>query len=145
MKIIARNKRAGYDYDLSDKLVAGLQLVGSEVKSVKAGHISLKGAYVRFSDGALVLTGAHVSPYLPAGSSQHEPTRDRRLLLHQAELKHLTAARTAGRQIVPLAVGLTRGFVKLEIGLGSPRKKYDKRAAIKAREATREINRQLKG
>lgn len=144
MKIIARNKRAGYDYDLTDKLVAGLQLVGSEVKSVKAGHISLKGAYVRFADGALVLTGAHVSPYQPAGQAQHEPTRDRRLLLHQAELKRLIGARQSGRQIIPLAVGLARGFVKLEIGLGTARNKYDKRAAIKTREATREINRQLK-
>lgn len=143
MKTIARNKRATFDFDISGTLVAGLVLSGSEVKSVKNGHVSLKGSYVRFIKGEPVLTKARISPYEPA-HIQHDPLRDRKLLLHKSEVKRLVAARQNGLHILPLKIGIERGLVKLEIGIGQSRKKHDKREHIKQRDMEREISRRLK-
>ncbi|MEX0749145.1 MAG: SsrA-binding protein SmpB [Candidatus Saccharimonadales bacterium] len=143
MKIIAKNKRARFDYDITDTLTAGLILRGTEVKSVKDGSISLKGSYIRFINDVPHLTGAHISPYAPA-ATQHEPERDRPLLLHKAEIARLRAAQNDGQHILPLAVGLVRNLVKLEIGLGTSRKKHDKREVLKRRDARRQIDRALK-
>lgn len=143
MNVIARNKRVTFDFDIAETLVAGLVLSGSEVKSIKQGHISLKGSYIRFIKGEPVLTNAHVSPYKPA-RVQHEPTRDRKLLLHKSEVKRLAAAKQNGLHILPIKIGTQRGLVKLEIGIGRSRKKHDKREHIKQREMDREISRQLK-
>lgn len=144
MKIIAKNKRGRFDYDIDDVLIAGLQLKGSEVKSAKLGHVSIKGSYVRMVDGELVLTGAHISRYQPAGPNQHEETRDRKLLVHKSELEKIKAAQTSGRQIVPLSLGIQRDFIKLEIGLGTARKKHDKRQVLKRRDDQRDMVRKLK-
>lgn len=144
MKIIAKNKRGRFDYYIDDTYVAGLQLTGSEVKSAKLGHVSLKGSYVREVDGELVLTNAHISRYLPAGPNQHDETRDRKLLLHKSELTRIKTARNSGRQIVPLSLGLERNFIKLEIGLGTGRKKHDKRSELKRRDDERQMARKLK-
>lgn len=143
MKTIARNKRARFDFDINQTLVAGLVLTGSEVKSVKQGHISLKGSYVRFQNGEPVLSKARISPYKPA-HIQHDPLRDRKLLLHKSEVQQLVAARQNGRHILPLTIGTERGLVKLEIGIGTSRKKHDKREHIKRRDMEREISRKLK-
>lgn len=144
MKVIAKNKRARFDYEITDTLLAGLILRGSEVKSIKEGSISLKGSYIRFENGRPVLTGAHVSPYAPAANDQHEPERDRPLLLHKSEIQRLVAARQNGLHIFPLAIGLVRNYVKLEIGMGHARKKHDKREQLKARDVSREIQRAIK-
>lgn len=144
MKVIAKNKRGRFDYDIDDTLVAGLQLKGSEVKSAKLGHVSLKGSYVRTIDGELYLTGAHISRYQPAGQDQHEETRDRKLLVHKSEQEKIKAAQSNGQQIVPLSIGIIRRFIKLEIGLGTARKKHDKRQVLKRRDDQRDIARKLK-
>lgn len=143
MKVLARNKRAGFDFDIAERLVAGLVLTGSEVKSIKNGHVSLKGSYITFSGGEPYLTSAHVSPYQPA-AIQHEPRRERKLLLRQQEIKRLAAAKQNGQHIVPTKIGLERGLVKLEIGIGTARKKHDKRQRLKERDSQREIDRRLK-
>lgn len=144
MKVIAKNKRALHDFDIAETIVAGLVLKGSEVKSIKHGHVSLKGSYVRFHDGEPVLTNMHVSAYRPAAHNQHELTRDRKLLLHKQQIQRLRAARQNNRHIVPIKIGIQRGLVKLELGIGASRKKYDKRELLKRRDAQRDIERSLK-
>ena len=143
MKTLARNKRAQFDFDITDTLEAGLVLLGSEVKSIKLGHVSLKGSYVRLVDGEPMLTNAHVSPYKPA-HIQHDPLRDRKLLLHKNEIQRIVTARQNGRHILPIKIGIKRGLVKLEIGIGTSRKKHDKRNLLKRRDAQRDIERELK-
>lgn len=142
MKIIAKNKRGSYDYAITEKLVAGLVLSGGEVKSVRAGHISLKGSYIRLLEGEAYLVGAHIRPYTHAGKQEsYDPERPRKLLMHRRELAELANAKQAARQAVPLAVGLEHGLIKLELGVGRGQKNYDKRAVIKTRETQREIGR----
>jgi len=144
MKVVAKNKRAFYDFDIVDTLEAGLQLTGSEVKSVKSGHVSLKGGYVRFIGGELFLTNAHISHYGPATHTQHDELRDRKLLIHARERDELRAMQQNGRHIIPLKIYLVRGLVKIEIGIGPSRKKHDKRERLKRRDHDREIARKLK-
>ncbi|MEX0668658.1 MAG: SsrA-binding protein SmpB [Candidatus Saccharimonadales bacterium] len=142
MKTIASNKRARFDYDITDTVVAGLVLLGSEVKSIKNGLVSIKGSYVRFVDGEPMLTGSHVSPYPPAGElKQHEPERDRKILLNKNEIQKIKSERQNGHHIIPTKIGVVDRFVKLELGIGTARKKYDKREVIKKREAQRQIAR----
>jgi SsrA-binding protein len=145
MKILASNKRGRYDYAITSTLLAGISLLGPEVKSMKAGQTSLKGSFVNLVDGEAFLVGAHVSPYPPAQQdSQPEPTRPRKLLLHRRELDRLMAERQAGFSIIPLAVGLERNHIKVELGIGRGKKRYDKRQSIKSREVDREIKRRFK-
>lgn len=142
MKLLAKNKRATYDYEITDKLVAGLVLSGSEVKSAKGGHASLKGSFIQIHNGEAFLTNAHISPYNQAGNqSSLDPARTRKLLLHRKQLDELAGHKNAGFQIVPLALLQDRALVKLEIGIGRGKKQYDKRAAIKKREAAIEARR----
>jgi SsrA-binding protein len=143
MRTIAKNKRATFDFDITETMVAGLVLRGSEVKSVKQGHISLKGSYVRFQSGEPMLSKARISPYKPAHIA-HDPLGDRKLLLHKSEVARLAAARQNGRHILPLRAGTERGLIKLEVGIGTSRKKHDKRQHIKQREMEREIARKMK-
>lgn len=145
MKIIAKNKRGTYDYAIDQQMVAGLVLSGDEVKSVKAGEISLKGSYIRLLRDEAYLVGAHIRHYAnSAGVGDYDPIRPRKLLLHKKELAQITAAKHGGVQAVPLAVGLSRGLVKIEIGLGRGQRKYDKRQVIKARQTAREMDREIK-
>lgn len=145
MKIVAKNKRGTYDYAIDERIVAGLVLSGPEVKSAKAGEISLKGSYIRLLNGEAYLVGTHIRQY--ANSSPHadyDPTRPRKLLVHKKELNEMLAAKHANIQAVPLAVGILRGLVKLEIGLGRGQRKYDKRQVLKARQTQRDIDREIK-
>lgn len=142
MKIIAKNKRARFDYEIVDTLIAGLVLEGSEVKSIKDGAVSLKGSYIRFVNAEPVITGMHVSHYKPA-TAQHEVERDRKLLLHKSEIDRLIGMKQNGMHIIPLALGTTRNLVKMEIGIGRSRKKHDKRERIKQRDSARQIARRL--
>ncbi len=144
MKILATNKRGRFDYDITEKVVAGVELIGAEVKSIKAGHISLKGSFVAFRGVEGFLTNAHVSPYTHAhNSGELDPTRSRKLLLHKKELERLAGLKTQGLSVIPLAIGLERNLVKVELGIGRGKKLFDKRSTIKEREVNRDIARKL--
>ena len=145
MKLLARNKRANYDYQLDQHLVAGLVLSGGEVKSVKGAHVSLKGAFVALHNNEAWLVGAHISPYAQAAEADYNPTRNRKLLLHRRQLEQLIADKQSGKSVVATALLLERNLVKLEIGIGRGKKNYDKRASIKARDTAREVARNVAG
>jgi len=141
MKILVNNKKAYYDYAIGDSLVAGLMLSGSEVKSLKNGQGSLAGSYVSVRDETPYLVHAHISPYKYSGAKGFEPERERRLLLNKSEIKALVG-KEKGLVIIPMEIFEDgRGLVKLKIGLGKAKKKYDKRETIKKREVERRIRR----
>lgn len=144
MPILATNKRAIFDYEILETWEAGLVLSGAEVKAMREGQISLKGAYVTLNQGELWLINAHISPYKKARMDPgYEPTRRRKLLLKKTEIKRLLGQRQqAGLTIVPLKVYTKRHHLKLEIGLGRGRKKFDKRELIKKRDVEREVERE---
>lgn len=145
MKLIAKNKRATFDYEITERIVAGIVLSGDEVKSIKAGHASLKGSFVALRLNEAFLTNAHVTPYAHANeASSLDPLRNRKLLLHRKQLDSLIGQKQAGLSVVPTALLLERGLVKLEIGIGKGKKRYDKRETIKRRDTERELGRQLK-
>ncbi len=145
MKIVAKNKRGTYDYAIDERIVAGLVLSGAEVKSAKAGEVSLKGSYVSIRGGEAYLVSAHIRKYANSSANgDYDPTRPRKLLVHKKQLDEIIAAKHANVQAVPLAIGISRGLVKLEIGLGRGQKKYDKRAVLKARQTQRDIAREIK-
>ncbi len=133
MKILASNRRARHDYELKEKFEAGLVLSGAEVKSVKAGHIDLKGSYISFKSNEAYLIGAHISPYKQAHNIEHyDPTTERKLLLHRKEIEKLIEdTQSQHLAVVPTAIGLVRGRIKLEIALARGKKLYDKRETKK--------------
>jgi SsrA-binding protein len=146
MATLATNKRANFDYLISDKYEAGLVLTGTEVKSVRAGHISLKESFVTIKDSELFLTNAHISFYKQAGEiKNYNPTRPRKLLLKKSEIKHLIGKlRIAGLTLIPLRVYTKKRLLKLEFGIGKGKNKFDKREDIKKKDADRSIRRALK-
>jgi len=146
MKILAKNKKAYFDYEILDKIEAGLVLTGQEAKAVKNGNISLKGAYVTFHKDKPMLTGAHISKYAPAGPlPDYDPERSRPLLLKKKQIDYLKGkSMEKGLTIVPLLVYTNNRFIKVEIGIGRGKKTFDKREAIKKRDTEREIQRTLK-
>ncbi len=142
---MAKNRRARHDFEILETHEAGIALVGTEVKSLREGHIQLKDAYARPEGGELWLVGVHVSPYAQAdGFGGHDPERRRKLLLHRWEIDEL-ASRSAqeGLTIVPLSVYFKDGRAKVELGLARGRRSYDKRHAIAARDAARETARAM--
>ncbi|NCQ16584.1 SsrA-binding protein SmpB [Candidatus Falkowbacteria bacterium] len=147
MSVSAINKRANFDYDIQKTYEAGLVLLGYEVKSVKTGHVSLKGSYVTFKKarGKILpeayLTNAHIPLYQHAGKiANYEPTRPRKLLLKKKEISYLMGKKDEqGLTLVPLKIYTKRSFIKLEFGVGKGRKKFDKREVIKKRELDRSI------
>lgn len=144
MKLLAKNRRATYDYELTERLVAGLALSGAEVKSIKNGHASLKGSFVTLREGEAWLNNAHVTPYQPGGQlSAPEPTRLRKLLLHRKQLDNLIIEKRGGMSVVPTALLLQGNLIKLEIGIGRGKKRYDKRETLKRRDNEREIARRI--
>ncbi len=143
--IVAVNKKARRDYEIVDTLEAGVMLQGSEVKSVRSGSINLKESYVRLQRGEVFLVGCHISPYSHAPVDAHEPTRDRKLLLHDYEIKRMIGQiEQKGLTIVPLRVYFKKGRCKIEIAVGRGKKFYDKRQDVKQKEADREMERALK-
>jgi SsrA-binding protein len=144
-KLIA-NRQAGHDYTIEDNFTAGLELSGFEVKSLKAGHGSLAGAYVTIHDNQAWLRNATIPPYQAGNTpADYEPTRERRLLLHKAEIQELLASTNQpGLTIVPISLYNNNGLVKLEIGIARGKKKYDKRETIKKRDTERDLKRSLK-
>ncbi|HET6622799.1 MAG TPA: SsrA-binding protein SmpB [Candidatus Saccharimonadales bacterium] len=140
------NRRAGYDYQLGDELVVGLELTGPEVRAARDGHLQLKGSYVNISREELWLIGASFSLKLneKGGANRTVDDRPRRLLARRREIENLAAQRKQGLTIVPLRL-LNRGrYIKLVIALGKGKKRYDKRQALKKRDVKRDINRVLK-
>lgn len=138
MSILVSNRKANFDYAFSDELNAGLVLSGAETKSVKAGQASLKGAYISVRGAQAYLVKAHISPYKYAADKKYDPTRDRKLLLNKREINALIG-KEKGVAIIPLEIFETRGLVKLKIGIGHGKKKYDKRETIKKRDIQRRI------
>ncbi len=144
VKVVATNHKARHEYNILETFEAGLELQGSEIKSVRAGQISLAEAYVRTDGSQAWLVEAHIAPYEQAARFNHDPRRPRRLLLHHSEIRDLwEAVRQKGVTIIPLRVYLKQGRAKLEIATAKGKKLYDKRAALAERDAKREIERQL--
>ncbi len=144
-RVLARNRRALWQYDVLQRFEAGLELRGSEIKSLRLGRGSIAEAYCRPRDGQIWLVGAHIARYEPSGEANHEPTRDRRLLLHRREIVQLEAAFEQRRlTLVPLQLYLKGGLAKLELGVGRGKRQHEKRQAIAERETNREIARALR-
>ena len=144
-KTITVNRKAQHDYQILRTLEAGLSLLGTEIKSIREGRVSIREAYVRADDAEMWLVGAHVAHYAPAAAGNHEPTRRRRLLLHKRQIRELRrAVESEGVTIVPLRLYLKNGRAKLEIAVARGKKRYDKRAAIAKREAERQMQRALR-
>lgn len=145
-KALARNRKATHDFFILEKYEAGLVLQGSEIKSIRAGQVSLKEAYVRTDGREAWLVNAHIAPYDPASSEGHNPLRERKLLLHKKQIEELREeTQLKGNTIVPLQVYLKDGRAKLEIAVARGKKKWDKREDIAKRDAEREIARAMKG
>ncbi|PIR73356.1 MAG: SsrA-binding protein [Candidatus Moranbacteria bacterium CG10_big_fil_rev_8_21_14_0_10_35_21] len=146
MATLAINRRAHYDYSISQKYEAGLVLSGNEVKSIKTGHISLKESFVTIKGNELYLTNANIPFYHLGGKMKdYDPTRPRKLLLKKSEIKHLTGKlRVEGLTLVPIRVYTKKRLLKLEFGIGKGKKEYDKREDIAKRESKRKIERLLK-
>jgi SsrA-binding protein len=144
-KVIADNRRARHEYELLDRFEAGLALVGTEVKSLREGKASLQQAHAQVRDGEVWLVGANIAEYPQASRQNHEPERDRRLLLHRREIDQL-AGKVAerGLTLVPLRLYFKDGRVKVEIALARGKDVRDKRRDIADREARREMDRALK-
>jgi SsrA-binding protein len=144
-KTVTLNRKASHDYHILRTVEAGLSLLGSEIKSIRAGHVSIREAYVRPQGNELWLVGAHIAHYAPASTRNHDPTRNRRLLLHRREIRELAReVQTAGTTLVPLRLYLKDGKAKLEIALGRGKKIYDKREAIAKRDAERAMQRAMR-
>jgi SsrA-binding protein len=143
-KTVASNRKAGFDYHILRTLEAGLSLTGTEIKSIRDGHVSIREAYVRPHEGEMWLVGAHIAQYPPARVN-HDPTRSRRLLLHKRQIRELEReATTAGATIIPTRLYLKNGKAKLEIALARGKRKYDKRETIAKREAERSMQRAVR-
>lgn len=144
-KNVAENRKARHEYDLYDRFEAGLELKGTEIKSIRRGKVQMKDSYVSFYRGEAFIKGMHISPYEFGNRFNHEETRDRKLLLHKNEILKLEqAARIKGYTVVPVRLYLSKGLAKLEIALAKGRDLHDKREAQKEKDAKREIAKALK-
>ncbi len=145
IKVVATNRKARHDYFILDTYEAGVSLLGSEIKSIRAGQISIKEAYVRIDGEEAWLVEAHIAPYTQANRQNHEPRRPRKLLLHKREIYRLyDQIRRKGVTIIPTRVYLKDGRAKIEIAVAQGKRKFDKRQEIAKRDAQREINRQMR-
>jgi len=142
IKIIAKNRKAKFEYFLIEKFEAGLELRGSEIKSIRAGQVSLTEAYVRVDGKQAWLVNANIAPYEEANRYNHDPKRERRLLLHKKEIRLLwDSIRQKGVTVIPTMLYLKGGRAKLEIAIAKGKKLYDKRQEIAKRDAEREMDR----
>ncbi len=145
VKIVARNRRARHDYELLEKVEAGLVLTGTEVKSLRNGKASLEEAYAEVDRGEVWLQGCDIPEYVQANRMNHVPKRPRKLLLHRREINKLaTKAGEKGMTLVPLAIYFKKGIAKVELCVAKGRKSFDKREAIKKQEAKRDIDRAMR-
>ena len=142
---IAVNRKALHDYEILERMEAGLALTGTEIKSIRAGKVDLRDAYARAQDGELWLHGMHIAPYDAASYMKHEPKRIRKVLLHRREINEL-AAQTAqkGLTVVPVRMYFKNHYAKVELGLARGKRQYDKRRAIIERERERDARQAVK-
>ena len=144
-KTVALNKKARYDYELFDTFESGLELKGTEIKSIRHGKVQLKDSYISIRDGQAYIKEMHISPYEFGNRFNHEQTRDRRLLLHKNEILKLEqATKIKGYTIVPVRIYLSHGLAKLEIALAKGKNLHDKRQSEKEKDAKREIEKAMK-
>jgi SsrA-binding protein len=144
LKLIAQNRKARHNYTIEDTVEAGIQLVGTEVKSLRDGKANLADAYASVRDGEIWLFQVHISPYSHGNKQNHDPVRPRKLLLHRQEIARLgEKVAREGKTLVPLRLYFKHGLAKAEIGIATGKKSYDKRQATAKRDAERQMRRQL--
>jgi SsrA-binding protein len=144
-KLIVENRRARHDYAISERVEAGIALTGTEVKSLREGGGNLRDAYAQLRGGEVFLVGANIAPYKQGNIANHEPLRDRKLLLHRREIEKLgSQVAERGMTLVPLSMYFSDGRVKLELGLGRGKERADRRHALAERDAKRQIERALR-
>ena len=141
-----QNRRAYHDYHVGDKIECGIELVGSEVKSVRKGKVQLGQSFAQIRNGQVTLLACHIEEYTEANKLNHDPTRNRRLLLHRREIRRLTQRmqKEQGSTLIPLEIYFKRGYAKVLLGVAKGKKMFDKRAAIKEREAKRGMDRAMR-
>jgi SsrA-binding protein len=144
-KTISLNRRARHEFSIDDTIEAGIALTGTEIKSIRAGKVSLADAYARIERGEAWLVGAHIAPWESGNRFNHEPKRDRKLLLHRSQIDMLVGRTKAkGLTLVPLRLYISdRGKAKLELGLGKGKQLYDRRRDIADRDAKRNLDREI--
>ena len=143
-KLVATNRKARHDYTILKTFEAGIALLGTEVKALRAGRVSLADAFAQEADGELMLYGLHIAEYGYGTWTNHAPRRTRKLLLHRVEIERILAkVRDAGVTVVPLSIYFSNGWAKVELGLAKGRRSYDKRQVLAERDANREIARQF--
>lgn len=146
MQIVCQNRKAYHDYSIEETVEAGLQLLGTEVKSLREGKANLKDSYVLIKDSEVLLLNCHISPYSHGNIMNHDPVRTRKLLLHRREIERLRGkAMQKGYTLVPLKIYFKGPFAKVEVGLAKGKRLYEKRDTIREREAKRTIERAMKG
>lgn len=142
VKVVAKNSKAYHDYFIEDKYEAGIELAGTEVKSIRLGHVNLKDSFCVVKDGEMSVIGMHISPYEKGNIFNKDPMRQRRLLMHKREILRLFARiKQDGYSLIPLSIYFRGPRVKLELGLAKGKKLYDKRDSAAARDAKREMDR----
>jgi SsrA-binding protein len=145
IKVIALNRRARHDYFLEEFFEAGIELTGTEIKSIRQGHVQFKEAYIDFKGSEAFIVDMHIAPYDHGNIFNHEETRPRRLLLHKYEIRQLRkAVSIKGYTVVPVRMYFKRGLCKMEIALAKGKALYDKRETIKERDQKREIEKAMK-
>jgi SsrA-binding protein len=145
VKVVATNRKAFHEYFIHDTFEAGIALLGSEIKSIRAGRVSLQDGYVSFEKGEAWLVNVHIAQYDPASRQNHDPKRRRKLLLHRREIDRLAGkVQEKGFTVIPTRLYLKDGRAKVEIGLAKGKRLYDKREAIAKRDSQRQVDRALK-
>ena len=145
VKVVAKNSKAYHDYFIEDKYEAGIELAGTEVKSIRLGHVNLNDSFCVVKDGEMSVIGMHISPYEKGNIFNKDPMRQRRLLMHKREILRLFARiKQDGYSLIPLSIYFRGPRVKLELGLAKGKKLYDKRDSAAARDAKREMDRAIK-
>jgi SsrA-binding protein len=145
-KIVTVNRRAYHEYFIEDEVEAGIQLTGTEIKSIRDGRMNIRDAFARVENGEMWLYGMHISPYGQAGSYfQHDPLRRRKLLLHRKQIEYMAdKAEAKGYALIPLRLALRKGRAKVDIGIAKGKRDYDKRQSMAERDAKRQIDQALR-
>ncbi len=145
VKVVARNKKAYHDFFIEEKYEAGIELMGTEVKSIRNSRVNLREGYIKVENGELLLYNVHVSTYEQGNRYNHDPLRTRKLLMHRREINRLFGkVKEKGYTLVPLQMYIKKGLIKVEVGLARGKKKHDKREVIAEKTAQREIERAFK-
>jgi SsrA-binding protein len=145
VRLVCQNRKAYHDYHIEETLEAGISLLGTEVKSLRDGKANLKDSYVLMKNGEAFLLNCHISPYSHGNISNHDPLRTRKLLMHREEIDKLSGkALTKGYTLIPLKIYFNNSHAKVEVGIAKGKRVFEKREAIKEREAKREIEKTLK-